>query len=88
MTLLASRAVATPFVGAMAAALVLSEVIRPLHGGKVHAALDLQLKNISYRMGADPVEHHSQPTPYVEVTQQQSIARQAFRVISTEGASS
>ena len=36
---LASRAVATPFVGALAAALVLAEIIRPLHGGGVHSTL-------------------------------------------------
>jgi hypothetical protein len=52
MTQLASRAVATPFVGAMAAALVLAEVLRPLHGGETHAVLDLQLKNLRHRTGA------------------------------------
>lgn len=52
MTQLASRAVATPFVGVMAATLVLAEVIRPLHGGGVHAVMDLQLKDLRYRTGA------------------------------------
>lgn len=67
MTLLASRAVATPFVGALAAALALAEVIRPLHGGGVHSALDLQMKNLRYRTGPDTVQYSGLPTPYVQV---------------------
>ncbi|MDM4765968.1 hypothetical protein [Pelomonas sp. SE-A7] len=54
MTLLASRAVATPFVGALAAVLALAEVMRPLHGGLVHAALDVQLKSLRHRTSAMP----------------------------------
>jgi hypothetical protein len=54
MTLLASRAVATPFVGALAAVLALAEVMRPLHGGLVHAALDVQMKSLRHRAGAAP----------------------------------
>jgi hypothetical protein len=65
MTLLASRAVATPFVGALAAALVLTEVIRPLHGGGVHSTLDLQMKNLRYRMGPEAIECRGLSTPYV-----------------------
>jgi hypothetical protein len=52
VTQLASKAVATPFVGAFAASLVLTELLRPLHGGGVHASLDLQLQSISHRLGA------------------------------------
>ena len=66
MTLLASRAVATPFVGALAAALVLTEVIRPLHGGGVHATLDLQMKSLRYRTCPEAVECRGLPTPYVQ----------------------
>lgn len=66
MTLLASRAVATPFVGALAAALVLAEVVRPLHGGGIHAALDLQMKNPAFRMGAMPARYEGLPPPHVE----------------------
>lgn len=66
MTLLASRAVATPFVGALAAALVLAEVIRPLHGGGVHSTLDLQMKNLRYRTGLEAVECRGLLTPYVQ----------------------
>ncbi|WP_431264257.1 hypothetical protein ACQ859_01175 [Roseateles chitinivorans] len=54
MTLLASRAVATPFVGALAAVLAMAEVMRPLHGGLVHAALDVQMKSMRHRTGAAP----------------------------------
>lgn len=67
MTQLASRAVATPFVGALAAALVLAEVVRPLHGGGVHATLDLQMKNLRYRIGPLQVEYNGLRTPYVQV---------------------
>ncbi len=49
VTQLATRAVATPFVGSMAAALVLADVIRLLHGGKICATIDLQLKDLRYR---------------------------------------
>lgn len=66
MTLLASRAVATPFVGALAAALVLAEVIRPLHGGGIHAALDLQMKNLAFRMGPMAARYKGLPPPHVE----------------------
>jgi hypothetical protein len=66
MTQLASRAVATPFVGALAAALVLAEVIRPLHGGGVHATLDLQMKNLRYRTGPQPVKYTGMRPPYVQ----------------------
>lgn len=43
MTLLAGKAVGAPFVGAVAATLVLSEVLRPLHGGANHQLIDLDL---------------------------------------------
>ncbi|MFM0298242.1 MULTISPECIES: ThiF family adenylyltransferase [Paraburkholderia] len=74
MTQLASRAVATPFVGAMAAALVLSEVIRPLHGGPVHPTIDLQLKNLRYRTGSPPSKYVGLPTSYVQALSPKSAA--------------
>lgn len=52
MTQLAARAVATPFVGCLAAALVLAEVVRPLHGGRSHESLDLRMKDLRFRAGA------------------------------------
>jgi hypothetical protein len=66
MTQLASRAVATPFVGAFAATLVLAEVIRPLHGGGIHTTLDLQMKSLHYRTGSQPVEYRGIHTPYLQ----------------------
>ncbi|QRY31887.1 hypothetical protein JVX96_00735 [Variovorax sp. PDNC026] len=66
MTLLASRAVATPFVGALAAVLALSEVMRPLHGGLVHAALDVQIKSLRHRTGAVPIAYQGLPTAFIQ----------------------
>lgn len=51
VTMLASKAVATPFVGAFAAGLVLAELVRPLHGGGVHASLDCALRSLTHRLG-------------------------------------
>lgn len=64
-TLLASRAVATPFVGALAAVLALAEVIRPLHGGLAYSALDLQMKSLRHRTGATPAQYHGLPMSFV-----------------------
>ncbi|WP_374013989.1 ThiF family adenylyltransferase [Pseudoxanthomonas koreensis] len=55
VTILASKAVATPFVGAFAAGLALAELVRPLHGGGVHASLDCPLRSLTHRLG--------EPTP-------------------------
>jgi energy-coupling factor transporter ATP-binding protein EcfA2 len=49
MTLLAGKAVGAPFVGAVAATLVLSEVLRLLHGGAVHRLIDLDLLGVEHR---------------------------------------
>jgi hypothetical protein len=43
VTLLAGNAVGAPFVGAVAAALVVSELLRHLHGGSLHELIDLDL---------------------------------------------
>ncbi|MER8674603.1 hypothetical protein [Mesorhizobium sp. M0037] len=43
VTLLAGKAVGAPFVGAVAATLVLCEVLRLLHGGPLHRLIDLNL---------------------------------------------
>jgi hypothetical protein len=47
--LLAGKAVGAPFVGAVAATLVISEVLRLLHGGVLHELIDLDLKAPEYR---------------------------------------
>lgn len=50
MTLLAGKAVGAPFVGAVAATLVLSEILRHLHGGSVHQMIDLDLLALDHRV--------------------------------------
>jgi hypothetical protein len=49
ITLLAGKAVGAPFVGAAAATLAVSEVLRLLQGGAVHELIDLDLKAPEYR---------------------------------------
>ena len=49
MTLLAGKAVGAPFVGAVAATLALSEVLRVLHGGPAHRLIDLDLLGVEHR---------------------------------------
>lgn len=48
VTQLAGKAVGAPFVGAVAASLALSEVLRLLHGGTVHQVIDLDLQAPEY----------------------------------------
>lgn len=50
MTLLAGKAVGAPFVGAVAGALALSEVLRLLHGGPVHQLIDIDLLSLDQRL--------------------------------------
>lgn len=52
MTLLAGKAVGAPFVGAVAATLALSEVLRLLHGGPVHRLIDLDLLGVDHRLAS------------------------------------
>ena len=49
MTLLAGKAVGAPFVGATAAALVLSELLRTLHGGNLNQLVDVDLLGVEHR---------------------------------------
>ena len=49
VTLLAGKAVGAPFVGAVAATLALSEVLRLLQGGAIYEVLDLDLKALEHR---------------------------------------
>ena len=50
VTLLAGKAVGAPFVGAVAATLVLSEIIRVLHCGGVHQVVDVDLLSLEHRV--------------------------------------
>lgn len=54
VTLLAGKAVGAPFVGATAACLALSEILRVLHGGVVHQIIELDLQGVEHR---STVEH-------------------------------
>lgn len=49
VTLLAGKAVGAPFVGAVAASLVVSQVLRLLHGAPVDKLIDLNLVDPAYR---------------------------------------
>jgi len=49
ITVLAGKAVGAPFVGAVAACLVISEVLRLLHDGPVHQVVDVDLQSIEHR---------------------------------------
>lgn len=49
ITLLAGKAVGAPFVGATAAALVLSELLRILHGGSLNQLIDVDLLGMEHR---------------------------------------
>lgn len=50
MTLLAGKAVGAPFVGAVAASLALSEILRLLHGSGVHQVIDIDLLALEQRV--------------------------------------
>jgi len=49
VTLLAGKSVGAPFVGAVAACLALSEVLRLLHGGPLYQVIELDLHGIEHR---------------------------------------
>ena len=49
VALLAGKAVGAPFTGAVASTLVLSELLRMLHGGRLNCLLDLDLLAIEHR---------------------------------------
>jgi hypothetical protein len=63
VTLLAGKAVGAPFVGAVAATLALSEILRLLHGGPVHELIDLDLKAPDYRCAVPTQSDFSRLNP-------------------------
>jgi hypothetical protein len=68
VTLLAGKAVGAPFVGAGAATLAVSEVLRLLHGGAVHELIDVDLKAPEYRSAVVTQQDFSTLNPgYVPV---------------------
>ncbi len=50
VTLLANKAVGAPFVGAVTACLVLSEVLRLLEAGPTYQLIDIDLKSLEHRL--------------------------------------
>jgi hypothetical protein len=50
VTLLAGKAVGAPFVGAVAACLAVSEVLRLLNGGRLYQLIDLDLQSVEHRI--------------------------------------
>jgi hypothetical protein len=50
LTMLAGKAVGAPFVGAVAASLVIGEVLRLLHGAQLDQVIDLDLTAIEHRV--------------------------------------
>lgn len=50
VTLLAGKAVGAPFVGAVAATLVVSQVLRLLHGAPIDQLIDLDLQSVDHRV--------------------------------------
>lgn len=56
VTLLAGKAVGAPFVGAVAATLAVSQVLRLLHGRQIDQLVDLDLQSVDHR-AVVPQEH-------------------------------
>lgn len=68
VTLLAGKGVGAPFVGAIAACLALSEVLRLLHGGRMHQLIDLDLEAVEHRSAIPhPYDFSSLNPGYVDV---------------------
>ena len=63
VTLLAGKAVGAPFVGAVAGTLVLSELLRVLHGGGVHQVIDLDLMSLEHRIAVRNLRDFSEWNP-------------------------
>lgn len=63
VTLLAGKAVGAPFVGSVAACLVVSEVLRMLHGGPLHELIDLDLRSMDQRTVVRQVRDFSAINP-------------------------
>lgn len=63
VTLLAGKAVGAPFVGAVAATLVISEVLRLLQGGKLHRLIDMNLVDLAQFRAVEQVRDFSTVNP-------------------------
>jgi hypothetical protein len=63
VALLAGKAVGAPFVGAAAAAIVIAEVLRLLHGAQVNRLIELNLVNPDHRQVAPQTNDFSALNP-------------------------
>ena len=63
ITLLAGKAVGTPFVGAVAASLGIAEILRLLHGGAINQLIDLDLRSVDQRLIVPQVRDFSSFNP-------------------------
>jgi hypothetical protein len=63
VTLLAGKAVGAPFVGAVAACLAVSEVLRLLNGGRLYQLVDLDLQSIEHRIAVAQQSDFSRLNP-------------------------
>lgn len=63
ITRLAGRAVGAPFVGAVAASLVLSELLRILHGSSPSSVIDLDLECVEHRTVVPSLQDFSAANP-------------------------
>lgn len=63
MTLLAGKAVGAPFVGAVAATIAVSELLRLLHGGRVNRLVDIDLLSIDQRVAIPHTKDFSRLNP-------------------------
>jgi hypothetical protein len=69
ITLLAGKGVGAPFVGAVAATLALSEVMRLLHGGPIFQLIDLDLQALEHRSAIPHLYDFSRLNPgYVDAS--------------------
>lgn len=63
VTLLAGKAVGAPFVGTVAATLVLSQVLRLLHGETLYQLIDLDLLSVEHRLAVPNPENFQSLNP-------------------------
>ena len=63
VTLLAGKAVGAPFVGTVAATLVLSQVLRLLHGETLYQLIDLDLLSVEHRLAVPNPESFQSLNP-------------------------
>jgi hypothetical protein len=75
VTLLAGKAVGAPFVGSVAACLVIGEVLRLLHGGQLHQLIDLNLQTLDHRQVVPQAKPPTGFNPgYVLAAHQKAVA--------------